>query len=308
MAAVVSLREPNCGRQLIDALINDAYALVKEHGVDLAAASEYQDRISGFFRQSREAKDVYRRPVIGGLRGYVGIGEEVRPQRPDGPYDLRETKECYHSGRKDNRHPPEYELDELSNRLFDQLEHVLERSLACIGTVIPAIGRLHDGIFPIQQKWRGAHLLRMIEYKPDVSALRLGPHRDLSLLTIMPCPSAKGLEFQKSDGSWELAPLDQDALIVTCGYLLASICASDGVNLPAGVHQVVSVDDIVQRRSLTFFGMIPLEYEIPVWYERKLGQQTANGAEIMYERLQRSYTSLEAQPFDTWLSEMREAN
>lgn len=94
-------------------------------------------------------------------------------------------------------------------------------------------------------------LLRLLHYPPvrgdfPAGAIRAAAHEDISLLTLLPSATEKGLQVQLKDGTWEDVPCQQGWLIVNVGDMLAECTAH---YLEATSHRVINPEGADLHRS-----------------------------------------------------------
>jgi isopenicillin N synthase-like dioxygenase len=105
----------------------------------------------------------------------------------------------------------------------------------------------------------------------DPILIRVGEHRDISLLTALAKTSLPGLQVQARDGSWMHVRAPENGVVVLAGEILAAMTkglrTEDGMSLeiPPAAHRVIGDADTMSQDRYTapFFFNPDLRQKIP---------------------------------------------
>ena len=230
MIPVLDLRD----RQLPigEALVDTGFALLRHHGLPLAAWQRATTAAARAFNLPDEAKARYRGLEDGSQRGYLPMRTVLR----NGQAAL-DRKECWHGRRPGHRH---------TNLFPDEVPELGPAVLELIAALDALADRLLDGLDAYLGHARGTLAARVrdgdslfrINHYPDVAgATRFQPHRDFDLLTFLFGATAPGLEIETRAGRWSPITPSQEAIVVNAGDLLA---IESGGRIPSTPHRVVA--------------------------------------------------------------------
>ena len=244
------------------------FAVVTDHGLDLALVARGWATTKAYFDQPEAAKRAHKLEGRAGARGYTPFGVEIAKDAVQ--HDL---KEFFHVGRDlppghhlrssmpDNVWPeqPE-EFRETMQALYAAFDRVGLQLLSAIARYL----RLDPNFFddPVAL---GNSVLRLLHYPPvagDAPGVRAGAHEDINLITLLLGAEEAGLEILRSDGTWLGIAPPPDALVVNVGDMLQRL--TNHV-LPSTTHRVqnpASERRGHSRYSMPFFVHLRSDYEI----------------------------------------------
>jgi isopenicillin N synthase-like dioxygenase len=245
-------------------LARHGFAILKSPLPYFDDLSRVYDLASEFFSQPNDWKRQFRKlDRLDQPRGHTYFGP------PGALSDFRaERKESWNCGA-----PPSDAIDaetpwpEEMPSFRESLERLHETMVALAGAVVaqceewlkrpPAsLGRLLS---------RNGSFLRVLRY-PAVPASLVGPqiertsaHEDTSLLTVMACPTADGLEIRDPVTGWITVHASPGQMIVNVGELLSHVT---NAALPSVAHRVRTSTG-QERMSIALFAMPERSARIP---------------------------------------------
>lgn len=205
----------------------------------------------------------------GNLYGYAPFAEEALAQSMDEsdentPPDLKETfsigaADSWAGGEYPTLWPDEPEnLQEIFRRYFEEMGALAARIMSMFAT---ALG-LPEDFFAFKID-RHASALRVLNYpaldqNPRPGQLRAGAHSDYGSVTILLAEAgSRGLQIRTPAGGWRPVPIEEGALIVNVGDLLARWSNGRWVST---VHRVSCEPS--RRQSIAFFHLPNWDAEI----------------------------------------------
>lgn len=167
-----------------------------------------------------------------------------------------------------------------------------------------------------------AHALRVYRYPglaaeltemeaPDSSYIRIGEHRDISLLTILAKANLPGLQIQAKDGTWHYIRSPEGSMIVMAGEMLEHMTrglkngAGQARSVVAPLHRVVgdSMTVTADRYTAPFFFNADLQQTILGMADQRplvvRGVTLEPGLRLVYEHIKAS-TRLADMSFDNF--------
>lgn len=227
----------------------------------------------GFFDLPLERKMRVAIPSPGSLYGYAPFAEEALAQSLDEvdgldghtPQDLKETfsigpEDSWAGGEFPTLWPDEPEnLQEIFRRYFEEMGALAARIMSMFAI---ALGLSED--FFASKIDRHASAVRVLNYpaldqSPRPGQLRAGAHSDYGSVTILLAEAGSpGLEIRTPGGGWQPVPIEEGALIVNVGDLLARWSNDRWVST---VHRV-TCEPSRRRQSIAFFHLPNWDAEI----------------------------------------------
>lgn len=221
-------------------------AVVVNHPVPAARVRAVYDEWLAFFET-----DAKHRYAAGDDRpdGYF-----PPPEKPAAGGFVPDRKEFFHV------YPRGSYPAEVSDAALRYLDDALALVSTLLGWLADDVAEAGAGLLPaLPQRLSedlGATVLRVQRYLPGAGGEtptrpRAVAHTDIDLLTLMPTPSAPGLQFHDGDG-WADVPAEPGALVVQAGEMLQ---LASGGRYPALLHRVVHQGDAAEesRMSLPLF-------------------------------------------------------
>lgn len=218
------------------------FAMIRDHGIDLALIERAWDLTAAFFALPVETKLAYFNRGQGGARGYTPFRTEVAKGATE-----KDLKEFWHVGRDvpgdsplaasmpPNVWPAEIEgFEETFRELYDQFDKAGARVLSAIATDLGLDPHWFDPAID-----DGNSVLRLLHYPPvgedSGGAIRAGAHEDINLITLLLGAQEAGLELLGKDGRWLSVAPPEGALVVNIGDMLQRL--TNHV-LPSTTHRV----------------------------------------------------------------------
>jgi isopenicillin N synthase-like dioxygenase len=236
---VISLRQPDpdmLGQALGCSFQTYGFAIVVDHGLDLALINDAWSLTEKLFDLPEAEKRASYDASIAGQRGYTPFKTEIA--KGAAHHDL---KEFWHVGR--DRGP----LVNIWPDALPQFQPVAQRLYAAfdqLGSVILSyvaryLGLAADWFDPAIDG--GNSILRLLHYPPiggDAGGcIRAGAHEDINLITLLLGAQEAGLEILRPDGSWmDVSPPD-GGIAVNVGDMLQRLTNHI---LPSTTHRVVN--------------------------------------------------------------------
>ncbi|MBB4858568.1 isopenicillin N synthase-like dioxygenase [Novosphingobium chloroacetimidivorans] len=218
------------------------FALVRDHGIDLALIDEAWRLTAELFAQPTEQKMRGFIPGTGGARGYTPFRTEVAKGATE-----KDLKEFWHVGRDlPAGHPlsatmaPNVwpEQPKAFREVFETLYVEFDRAGARILSAIALDLGLDEHWFDAAVE-DGNSVLRLLHYPPvgpeSGGAIRAGAHEDINLITLLLGAEEAGLELLGKDGRWLSIAPPPGALVVNIGDMLQRL--TNHV-LPSTTHRV----------------------------------------------------------------------
>ena len=248
----------NFSNELGESFKQWGFAGIKDHNIDKDLVRDVISLFSEFFSLSRDIKDNYYKPDLGGARGYTPIKIET----PKGGEDP-DIKEFWHVGRSLNQDDPYkkwmhdnliiQEIPELSkkaNNLYTQFDNLGRELLESIALYL----NLECSYFSNAVN-KGNSVMRAIHYPPirkDEIGERAGAHEDINLITLLIGGHKSGLEILAQNGEWKDATVEEDVIICNIGDMLQRLTNN---YLRSTTHRVSasSLQSDSSRYSIPFF-------------------------------------------------------
>jgi isopenicillin N synthase-like dioxygenase len=236
---VISLRQPNpdmLGQALGRSFKTYGFAIVVDHGLDLALINDAWSLTKKLFDLPEAEKRASYDASIAGQRGYTPFKTEIA--KGAAYHDL---KEFWHVGRDGgplaNIWPDALpQFKPAVQRLytaFDQLGSVILSYVArYLGLAADWFDAAIDG---------GNSILRLLHY-PAIDGdaggcIRAGAHEDINLITLLLGAQEAGLEILRPDGSWMNVSPPEGGIAVNVGDMLQRLTNHI---LPSTTHRVVN--------------------------------------------------------------------
>ena len=239
------------------------------HGFPEALLREVGKASRAFFDQPLQEKLAVAMPYVGYPYGYAAYAGEALAQSlgEQTPPDLKETFSIgppdtwEGAGETPTLWPARpAELADLLKRYFEEMGQLAARLMSVFAAALD----LPTDFFASKID-RHASALRVLNY-PAVDApplpgqLRAGAHSDYGSLTILSADTGtRGLEIKRPNGSWQEVPIEEGAVIVNVGDLLARWSNDRWVST---VHRVTCVGTSRRRQSIAFFHLPNWDAEI----------------------------------------------
>ena len=248
----------NFSKELGESFRKWGFAGIKEHNIDKDLVKQVMNLFSEFFSLSKDIKDNYYKPELGGARGYTPIKIET-PKGGKNP----DIKEFWHVGRNLEQQDPYRkwmhdnlvikeipELSEKANILFTQFDNLGQDLLESIALYL----NLEESYF-CDAINKGNSVMRTIHYPPvknDEIGERAGAHEDINLITLLIGGHKSGLEILSQNGEWQDATVDEDVIICNIGDMLQRLTNN---YLRSTTHRVSasSLQSESSRYSIPFF-------------------------------------------------------
>ena len=237
-------RDPDGFAQTLGASFHRfGFAMVADHGIDLALIDRAWKMTEALFAQDEAAKRRHYVPGGGGARGYTPFKTEIAKGAK--AVDL---KEFWHIGRE-LAAGHRFEKDMAPNIWPDAPDGFRETFLELFAAFDAAGDRLLSAIaryLGLAPDWfdhavgDGNSVLRLLHYPPipaDAEGVRAGAHEDINLITLLLGADEAGLELLDKDGSWLAVKPPADAMVVNVGDMLQRL--TNHV-LPSTTHRVVN--------------------------------------------------------------------
>lgn len=249
------------------------------HGVSKELVRDLWETTGAFFDLPLERKMRVAMPFPGYPYGYAPFAKEAlaasRGERT--PPDLKETFSIGPESTWDAKawdqsqgfiaaptlwpeEPPR--LAEVFRRYFREMGTLSSRVLSLFALAL----ELPSDYFE-RSVDRHASALRALDYPaldfaPEPGQLRAGAHSDYGSLTILLAePGSRGLEILGPEGRWQPVPIDEGALIVNIGDLMARWSNDRWVST---LHRCSCEGSERRRRSIAFFHLPNWDAEIRV--------------------------------------------
>ena len=236
------------------------FVALKGHFLDEPLVDELYSEIRKFFSLSKEDKEKYEIPGIGGQRGYVSFGKEHAKGRKEG-----DLKEFWHFGqyvdensKYKDQYPENVQVKELPrfNLVGKEAYQMLEKTGVYVLRALALHLRLDEFYFDEYAK-EGNSILRPIHYPPITeepkNAIRAAAHGDINLITLLMGAQGRGLQVQNHNGDWIDAIAQPDELVINVGDMLSRHTNN---KLKSTIHQVVNPPRELwgtSRYSIPFF-------------------------------------------------------
>lgn len=269
-------------RKLGNALRDTGFVALSNHGIPLNLLNEHYTAMGNLFSKlPRQELDTFAFNQKHGIeRGYYPPGKERKQHilaNGDKKYIL-DSKETWETGHKYNVYPLGMEnfarlnqemfhrMQSLGMTLVDALAQYLGDETGYLkGLVTDENGNCHpDNIM------RSAHYLpyNQVDFEQEKidsnHVLRAGEHKDLSLFTLLPQSTDRGLQLLQRDGkTWKNIDAQQGMIIMNSGDLLELITKGlkskdgkeDSREIVSTRHRVIGDKDSVtrDRYSTPFF-------------------------------------------------------
>lgn len=241
------------------------FAVIDQHGLDLALLDAALSDTKAFFALPEATKRAYHVPGSGGARGYTPFGIETA--KGAATHDL---KEFWHIGRD---LPPEHPYRRyMPDNLWPTEVSRFRDSLSALYAALDAVGaRILTAVarrLGLDPHWfdetvrEGNSILRLLHYPPvtDRAAaghVRAGAHEDINVITLLLGAEEAGLEIlakdENGDGRWLPVAPPPGAIVCNIGDMLQRL--TNG-RLPSTTHRVVNPAPErmgVSRYSTPFF-------------------------------------------------------
>jgi isopenicillin N synthase-like dioxygenase len=248
--AIVDLKHPDHAQHLFESLLNNRYAIIRNHSIVLEGLNHIYQQWEHFFAQSESEKEKYLYSLETD-DGYVPVNIEhakdaIKP-------DLKEFYQLHLDGMLHHKNA----CSEESKKLFLELADLGEYITKAIDDMLPTeIKANMTTSLCSAVKNSKRHCMRFIHYPPcgDSNELyRSAPHDDICLITIILPTRGEGLMMRKNDG-WTQEDSVDTSLVVFNSEML-EICTHG--YMKSMTHQVTT--DLtenaryISRYSMPFF-------------------------------------------------------
>lgn len=227
----IDFQDPDAATQFISSLHDIGFAILTGHPVDSRVLALISSEWLAFFHS--EAKHGYLHAPTS-QQGYF-------PAPPPGTRlsdgQMRDRKEFFQV-QADGPYPPQ-----VSAVTRDYFQDAMRLAALLLGwlDLVPAAARAEGGSYASMLAGSTGSTLRIQHYLPPTGdeppgSLRAIEHKDLNLITLLPAPTAPGLQVKMSAGGWLDVPGDDGVLVINAGGMLDH--ASGGF-FPATPHRVL---------------------------------------------------------------------
>ncbi|MET0371163.1 MAG: 2-oxoglutarate and iron-dependent oxygenase domain-containing protein [Sphingobium sp.] len=219
------------------------FAMVKDHGMDLALVDRGWALARDFFALPDAVKFAYDAAPNGGQRGYTAFGREIAKGATE-----NDLKEFWHVGRDlppgdplaatmpPNMWPTELPAFRATfTELYAEFDRIGAQLLSAIALYLGLDERWFDG--PVDH---GNSVLRLLHYppvSPQAAGIRAGAHEDINLITLLLGAEEGGLELKDRSGNWLPVVPPPGALAINVGDMLQRLTNH---RLPSTSHRVVN--------------------------------------------------------------------
>lgn len=243
------------------------FAIVTDHGIDLAAIAAAEAASRALFALPDAVKRQWHAAGGGGQRGYTPFGTEAAKDATQ-----VDQKEFWHIGRE---LPPGHRYrSEMPANIWPDVPGFMDAALGIFAAfdaagqrLLAAIARglsLDTGFFVAPTR-DGNSILRFLHYPPQPAApsgIRAAAHEDINVITLLLGAEEAGLQLKTRGGDW--LPIDPPAgaLVVNIGDMLQRL--TNHV-LPSTTHRVINpTGEAVKRArySMPFFLHFAPDYTI----------------------------------------------
>jgi len=261
----VDLSSVNVIEELRDACTRCGFFFVRSHGVDKAAISECWRLVREFFDAPLHVKDAVKM-TDDYPYGYGGmLSEKTGNAGGSQAYDTSDLKESFQVCLSTADTPasvPEVRWPSAPAGLpaaFTAYYREMEALAARLLVVFAQALELPPDFFPTKMgmHWSALRALNYPEQEkpPNPGQLRIAPHSDYGVLTILRADDAPGgLEVLRTDGSWSPVVIPEDAFCINLGDLMQR-WTND--SWKSTVHRVVNPPLFpgipTRRQSMAFF-------------------------------------------------------
>jgi len=226
----IDLTSPTVVEEVRDACNRCGFFLIKSHGVNETVISDAWRTVRDFFDKSEILKNEVAMSEAYPY-GYGGMNTEKTGNERQGAYDTSDLKEsfqvCLSSAAKPAAVPPvrwPREPTTLSvhfTSYYRAMETLAHRLLDIFAKALD----LPQDFFPplCDSHWSALRALNYPEqiHPPNPGQLRIAPHSDYGVLTILRADDAPGgLEVLRVDGSWSPVVIPEDCFCVNLGDLM----------------------------------------------------------------------------------------
>jgi len=213
-----------------------------------------------------------------GLSGYIPYGHEHAKNNPIP--DLKEMYQNLGYSNPENLWPnndlPQFKQDMYA--LYRQLQGCVKHCLKATAISLGYTGKQETILSDMLGD--GKSLMRILHYPAiDPStmpprAIRAASHEDICMMTVIPRPTATGLQVRLHDGTWMDVVVPEGSAIINAGDTLSRIT---NYKIPSTTHRVVNPanHDGSERYSVPFFGQPSLDDMICVLDNCVLEGETA---------------------------------
>jgi isopenicillin N synthase-like dioxygenase len=254
----MSLPRAALAARLIEDFTRTGFAVVTNHGIDLALIAAADAAARAFFALPEADKRRWHVPGMGGQRGYTPFGTEAAKGEAE-----VDQKEFWHVGRElpaghpyraempDNVWPDVPEFRDASLALYAAFDAAGARLLEAIAV---GLGLMPD--FFVEPTKDGNSILRYLHYPPQParpSGIRAAAHEDINTITLLLGAEERGLQLLTRGGEWLAIDVPTGALVVNVGDMLQRL--TNHV-LPSTTHRVVNPVGQATKRarfSMPFF-------------------------------------------------------
>lgn len=219
------------------------FAVVADHGIDLALIDAAIADTKAFFALPDAVKRSYHQPGTGGARGYTPFGVEAAKDAT-----TSDLKEFWHTGRD---LPPGHRYRAvMPDNVWPGEVAGFHRHVAALFGALDAMGaKLLEAIsvdlglrrdFFVDKVDQGNSVLRLLHYppvSPEATGVRAGAHEDINVITLLLGAEEAGLEVMTRGGQWLSITPPAGALVVNVGDMLQRLTNH---MLPSTTHRVVN--------------------------------------------------------------------
>ena len=230
-------------RDLSASFRRTGFAIVADHGIDLALIEAAIADTRAFFALPDGNKHAYHQPGTGGARGYTPFGVEAAKDAT-----TSDLKEFWHTGRD---LPPGHRYrDVMPDNVWPSEVAGFRTHIAALFGALDAMGaKLLEAIsvdlglprqFFVDKVDHGNSVLRLLHYppvSPEATGVRAGAHEDINVITLLLGAEEAGLEVMTRGGQWLAITPPAGALVVNVGDMLQRLTNH---LLPSTTHRVVN--------------------------------------------------------------------
>lgn len=242
-----------------EALQQVGFVAVTNIGLSTATIDQAYLLAETFFNLSETEKMCYH--ATDGHHGFIPFGTEHAKYT-----DVMDLKEFFQTtgnqSHPANLWPAIPGFKEAISKLYTELENCMK---ACLQATAIYLGYQHNQQTILSDMLgTGNGLMRMLHYPPvdpaicPPGAVRSAAHEDLSMMTVIPRATSRGLQVKNLNDEWLDVIVPENAAIINAGDTLNYI--TNGI-IPSTTHRVINPKegDYSHRYSIPFFGSLPFD-------------------------------------------------
>ena len=247
---LIDLKQNNAEEKIMQSLLKNRFCILTNHDIPIHLLSEIYSEWGKFFDNPDKIKwlrsDEYD-------EGYVPIGVEYARDSGGEP----DHKEFYQIHNK-NKLPLPTSVNMTSTQiLVDAIAKLSTQIITIIDKKIPSnVQKTMSESLTSMITGHQKHAIRVIHYPPlpyITEKTRAGSHGDVCLLTIIPAPTHRGLEFVDDNGG-SFEPFCAKSDIIVFNSDMMELCTNGYLKSAKHMVTMHSDTDIIEARySMPFF-------------------------------------------------------